>query len=137
MSSLRTAAAASGLVLAGLGVFGAQAPLRAQTAPAVAVSPQTQSTAPADDPAQARARAAERARCLTRDQQRSALADGKAVPLAQALKTLRRRMPGEVVKARLCHDGDRLIYLLTVLPRDGKVRRATVDAANGSVVGER
>jgi uncharacterized membrane protein YkoI len=88
-------------------------------------------------PTLAPAQAQDRGRCLTRDQQRTALADGKAVPLSAALQNLRRRVPGEVVKARLCHDGDRLIYLLTVLPRDGKVRRATVDASNGNVVGER
>src|SRR3954452_15039567 len=88
-------------------------------------------------PTLAAAQAQDRGRCLTRDQQRSALADGKAVPLAAALRNLRHRVPGEVVKARLCQDGDRLIYLLTVLPRDGKVRRAVVDASSGSVVGER
>jgi uncharacterized membrane protein YkoI len=44
-------------------------------------------------------------------------------------------MPGEVVRARLCQRPDRLIYLLTVLARDGKVARAVVDASNGAVIG--
>jgi uncharacterized membrane protein YkoI len=79
----------------------------------------------------------DRARCFTREQQRAAITEGKAVPLSVALRNLRRRMPGELVRARLCQEGDRLIYLLTVLPRDGKVRRAVVDATNGSMVGER
>jgi uncharacterized membrane protein YkoI len=83
------------------------------------------------------ASAEEQRRCLNKEEQRSAIAERRAVPLAAALRTLRRRVPGEVIRARLCHDQDRLIYLLTVLSRDGKVKRASVDAANGTVVGER
>jgi uncharacterized membrane protein YkoI len=74
-------------------------------------------------------------RCLSRNEQRAAIADGRAVPLASVRHTLRVRMPGELVRARLCHQADRLIYLLTVLPRDGKERQVTVDAANGTVIG--
>jgi uncharacterized membrane protein YkoI len=83
------------------------------------------------------ASAEEQRRCLSKEEQRSAIADRRAVPLAVALRALRRRVPGEVIRARLCQDQDRLIYLLTVLSRDGKVKRASVDAANGAVVGER
>jgi uncharacterized membrane protein YkoI len=79
-----------------------------------------------------------RMRCLTRDQQRSAIAERRAVPLATVRKSVRARVPGEMVRARLCHqDPERLIYLLTVLPRDGKVRRVVVDAKNGAVVSVR
>jgi uncharacterized membrane protein YkoI len=42
-----------------------------------------------------------------------------------------------VVRARLCHGKNGLVYLLTVLARDGKVARLTVDAAKGTVVGQR
>jgi uncharacterized membrane protein YkoI len=81
--------------------------------------------------------AGERMRCLTRDQQRAAIAEKRAVPLATAIRTIR-RTPREVVNARLCEQSGRLVYLLTVLARDGKVRRATVDASNGTVLaGER
>jgi hypothetical protein len=82
------------------------------------------------------ASAAEPPRCLTREQQRAAIADGRAVPLGSTLHAVQRR-GSEVVKARLCEEPGRLIYLLTVLARDGKVRHAIVDAANGAVVGER
>ncbi len=78
-----------------------------------------------------------RLRCLTRDQQRTALTERRAVPLAAAQKAARARVPGEIVRARLCQEPDRLIYLLTVLPRDGKVRRITVDAKSGAVVNVR
>jgi uncharacterized membrane protein YkoI len=81
--------------------------------------------------------AAPRLRCLTRDQQRVAIAERRAVPLATVRRTLRSRVPGELVRARLCQDPKRLIYLLTVLPRDGKVRRVTIDARNGAVISVR
>ncbi len=83
------------------------------------------------------ASAEEQRHCLNKEEQRSAIAERRAVPLAAALRSLGRRMPGEVIRARLCQDQDKLIYLLTVLSRDGKVKRATVDAASGTMVGER
>jgi uncharacterized membrane protein YkoI len=83
------------------------------------------------------AEAEPRMRCLTRDQQRTAIAERRAVPLAAVRKSVRARVPGEMVRARLCQEPDRLIYLLTVLPRDGKVRRVIVDAKNGAVVSVR
>jgi len=79
------------------------------------------------------AEAQERRQCLTRAEQRAAIVEGQAIPLAAARRMLRHR--GELVRARLCHVSGRLIYLLTVLPRDGKVQRVTVDATNGTVIG--
>ena len=73
-------------------------------------------------------------RCLTREQQRVAISERRAVPLATVRRTVRSRLPGELVSARLCQEPSRLIYLLTVLPRDGKVRRVTIDARSGAVV---
>ena len=81
------------------------------------------------------AAAQERQHCLSRAEQRAAIASGEAISLAAARQILRQRMGGELVRARLCHDSNRLIYLLTVLSRDGKVRRVTVDATNGTVIG--
>jgi uncharacterized membrane protein YkoI len=83
-----------------------------------------------------RALAAESIHCLSGDEQRAASAGGKTVPLATVIHTLH-RAPKDVIKAQLCQEPDRLVYKLTLLGRDGKVRRATVDAINGSVVGER
>ncbi|MBX9773990.1 MAG: hypothetical protein K2Y71_06215 [Xanthobacteraceae bacterium] len=83
------------------------------------------------------AEAESRMRCLTRDQQRTALSERRAVPLAAAQKAARARVPGEIVRARLCQEPERLIYQLTVLPRDGKVRLVIVDAKSGNVVNVR
>jgi len=80
--------------------------------------------------------AAESAHCLTGDEQRAAIANGKTVPLATVIHTLH-RAPKDVIKAQLCQEPERLIYVLTLLGRDGKVKRAIVDATNGAVVGER
>jgi hypothetical protein len=80
--------------------------------------------------------AAESLHCLTGDEQRAAIANGKAVPLATVIHTLH-RAPKDVIKAQLCQEPERLIYMLTLLGRDGKVKRAIVDATNGAVVGER
>jgi uncharacterized membrane protein YkoI len=79
---------------------------------------------------------AEQLRCLTGDEQRTSIANGKTVPLATVIHSLH-RAPKDVIKAQLCQDPDRLIYKLTLLGRDGKVKRAIVDATSGAVVGER
>jgi uncharacterized membrane protein YkoI len=81
------------------------------------------------------AAAPERPHCLSRAEQRAAIQAREAIPLAVARRTLRHRKVGELIQARLCKDSGRLIYLLTVLSRDGKVRRVTVDATNGTVIG--
>jgi uncharacterized membrane protein YkoI len=81
------------------------------------------------------AAAQEQPRCLSRAEQRAAIAAGQAIPLATARQMLRQRMGGELVRARLCHESGRLIYRLTVLARDGKVRQVSIDATNGTVIG--
>lgn len=75
-----------------------------------------------------------RLRCLTRDQQRIAIAERRALRLATVRRAIRSRVSGELLRAQLCHEAQRLIYLLTVLPRDGKVRRVIVDAKSGAVI---
>jgi uncharacterized membrane protein YkoI len=84
--------------------------------------------------ASAPADAETRARCLTRDQQRTAITDRRAIALASARQKARGKVSGELVRARLCYEGERLIYQLTVLPRDGKVRRIDVDAKSGTLL---
>jgi uncharacterized membrane protein YkoI len=71
--------------------------------------------------------------CL--DQRERRAEAGKFIPLAAAMRTARARMPGTVVRARLCRGSDGLVYVLTVLARDGKVARITVDAVKGTLVG--
>ena len=73
--------------------------------------------------------------CLSKAEQRAAVADRKAIPLAQAIKAQRERgVRAEVVRASLCRGGAGLVYLLVLLDRNGKVTRATIDAANGAIM---
>jgi hypothetical protein len=71
--------------------------------------------------------------CL--DQRERHAEAGKVIQLAAAMRAARTRMPGTVVRARLCHGPDGLVYVLTVLARDGKVAHLTVDAVKGTLVG--
>ncbi len=74
--------------------------------------------------------------CLGKEQERAAITSGQAVKLAAAIHAVRGHS-GEVIGARLCHGAKGLVYQLTLLARDGKVTRATVDAGNGTVIGRR
>ncbi len=73
--------------------------------------------------------------CLNQKERRAELESGKLVQLGSAIHAARVRMPGTVVRARLCHGPDGLVYVLTVLAHDGKVARITVDALKGTLVG--
>jgi uncharacterized membrane protein YkoI len=85
--------------------------------------------------------AADEAGCLTQVEQRAAIASGQAVTLATAIRAARVSVRGrtgkEVVKARLCREEGALRYVLTVLAKDGKVTRTSVDAGSGKVVDAR
>jgi hypothetical protein len=77
--------------------------------------------------------AAEPPRCLSASEQKAAIANKAALPLGRVVGNVRKR--GEVVRARLCHEeGKGLVYMLTVLSRDGKVTRTTLDAADGQLL---
>ncbi len=72
--------------------------------------------------------------CLSQEQRRAAIASHKAIPLGKAMRAAKVQLPGEVVRARLCKEGNELVYVLTVLAHDGKVTLATVDGASGAVI---
>jgi uncharacterized membrane protein YkoI len=73
--------------------------------------------------------------CLDQKERRAEVESGHVVRLDTALRAVRSKMAGTLVRARLCHGNDGLVYVLTVLARDGKVARLTVDAVRGSLVG--
>jgi len=77
------------------------------------------------------ASAGDRKACLSPEERRAALNARKAVPLGYAMRVVKAKVPGEVVKARLCRQAMGLVYVLTVLAQDGKVTQARVDAADG------
>jgi uncharacterized membrane protein YkoI len=92
------------------------------------------------------ATAAEKQACLTQQERNAAIAARKAVPLARVMKVVKARLGGEVVNARLCRQAPAagaagapapkgLVYVLTVLARNGKVTQARVDATDGHWLG--
>jgi uncharacterized membrane protein YkoI len=76
--------------------------------------------------------------CLSKAEQRAAISHGQAVTLAAAIRSVRGSVRGrgarEVVRARLCREAGGLVYVLTVLARNGRVTHVTVDASTGKVV---
>ena len=92
-------------------------------------------------PSIGRASADEHPGCLSKAEQRTAISHGQAVTLGSAIRSARGsvhgRGTGEVVRARLCREGNDLVYLLTVLAQDGKVTHTAVDATSGKVVDAR
>ena len=90
------------------------------------------------------ATADEQLACLSKPEQRAAISNGQAVPLSTAIHSVRSvrtaarsRGSREVIKARLCREAKGLVYVLTVLSRDGKVTHTSVDATSGKVVDAR
>jgi uncharacterized membrane protein YkoI len=74
--------------------------------------------------------------CLTKAEQRAAVAANKAISLAEAIKLLRNRgQRVEVVRARLCRHDETLVYVLTLLGHSGKVTSVNIDAGNGEPTG--
>jgi uncharacterized membrane protein YkoI len=71
--------------------------------------------------------------CLDQKERRAESESGQLVRLGAAIKVARSRMPGTVVRARLCRANDGLVYVLTVLARDGKVAQIAVDAVKGTL----
>jgi uncharacterized membrane protein YkoI len=78
--------------------------------------------------------AAEVSGCLTKEQRQLAQQSGKIVPLAWAKRAVSAQK-GEVVGAKLCQRQQGLVYLLTLLARDGKVTRVAIDASSGRLAG--
>jgi len=80
--------------------------------------------------------AVERRACLTAEERNAAIAARKVVPLGRAMRVVKAKIGGEVVGARLCrHESRGLVYVLTVLARNGKVTQARVDASDGHWLG--
>lgn len=75
--------------------------------------------------------------CLTKEERRAATTSGQLVKVASVIQAVKGRGHREVIRVRLCRSPKGLVYVLTLLGRDGKVTRATVDATSGLVVGAR
>jgi uncharacterized membrane protein YkoI len=71
--------------------------------------------------------------CLSQDEVHGAVNAGEAIAPAMASRHAREAAPGDLVRMRLCREDGILRYLITVLKRDGRVARVTVEANSGKV----
>jgi len=87
--------------------------------------------------APARAQQGVQAVCLDPIQQRAAVFQGQALPLGIARRSLHPADGDALLRARLCYRGNNLVYVLTLLSRNGAVTNTIVDAREGRVIGPR
>ena len=73
--------------------------------------------------------------CLNQKERRALVESGAVLRLAAALHAVRSRVPGTLVRARLCRRPEGFVYVLTVLAHDGKVTHVSIDAVKGTFVG--
>lgn len=73
--------------------------------------------------------AAAQAQCLSQSQARQAVQAGEARPLGSIAGSA----GGEIVRAELCRQGGRLVYVLSVLD-GGRVKERVIDARSGQVL---
>ena len=76
----------------------------------------------------------EKALCLTSHEARMLVERGEVIALHKAIKLVRGQRMVEILKARLCPQQDRLIYLLTVLDKNSQISVVTLDARSGQIV---
>lgn len=75
--------------------------------------------------------------CLTADEMHSAVNANEAVAPALAHRRAREAAQGDILRMRLCREDGVLMYLVTVLKRDGRVARVTIEAVSGKVAAVR
>ena len=66
--------------------------------------------------------------CLRPEEARDVVHAEKLVQLSEATRLARGRVPGDVVSANLCRVNSRLMYVLAILARGGRVVRIGIDA---------
>jgi uncharacterized membrane protein YkoI len=61
--------------------------------------------------------------------------DQRVLELEDLLRRFAEQIEGKVVDIQLREEDDRLVFRVTYVAPDGHVRRATLDAATGAVIG--
>ena len=75
--------------------------------------------------------------CLSPNQARSAAQQGQVMPLYGLIGSIKAATGGEILPpAQLCQNGGRYVYVVNVLQPNGQVKKITVDAASGNIVGQ-
>jgi uncharacterized membrane protein YkoI len=81
--------------------------------------------------------ASARAECLSPNDARDLVATGAVVRLADAARSAKEAVEGEMIGGRLCTEGGGYVYVVTILEPGGRVARVTVDGQTGSVMNVR
>lgn len=71
--------------------------------------------------------------CLSSEETRDAVSDGKVIQPAEASRNARHAAPGELLRIRLCRQGEDYVYVVTTMKRDGRVARVTLEGQSGKV----
>jgi uncharacterized membrane protein YkoI len=71
--------------------------------------------------------------CLSAEETRDAVSEGRVIEPVQASRRARNAAPGEVVRISLCRQGEGFVYVVTTLKRDGRVARVTLEGQSGKV----
>jgi uncharacterized membrane protein YkoI len=71
--------------------------------------------------------------CLSSEETRDAVAQGRVMQPADASRHARRAAPGEVVRIQLCRQSGDFVYVVTTLKRDGRVARVTLEGQSGKI----
>ncbi len=72
--------------------------------------------------------------CLPPREMQEAVASKGVVTPASAVMTARRQVPGaDVVRASLCRSSDDLVYVISVLQKDGRIVQVMIDGSSGRV----
>ncbi len=79
-----------------------------------------------------------KSRGMNNSQSRSAVSSGRAAELGKVVRRVRRRVPGQLLDARLMKNRQgRLIYRLKILSKNGVLRNVIADAHTGAILGIR
>jgi hypothetical protein len=76
----------------------------------------------------------EKRMCLSSHEVRLLVERGEVLAVHKAMQLARAAHGGEIVKARLCPEQDKLIYLLTVLDKNSLVAIVAMDARTGQLL---
>lgn len=68
------------------------------------------------------------------DRALKAVRSGNAAPLKEILVAVKRRFDGDVVRVKLAHQGQRLVYNIRILGADNQLRDIVVDAKAGQIL---
>ncbi len=72
--------------------------------------------------------------CLSPGDTREVVSANQVVAPVNAIRAARQAVPkADVVRARLCHEAQALVYVIMALRKDGRFVEVTVDAASGKV----